>query len=53
MSSTHAPNDKGAAFVGLIVTAAALAAMVFGIVVWTNARYANHEGAKAEATTAH
>lgn len=53
MSSAHAPNDKGAAFAGLIVTAAALGAILFGIVLWTNARYANHEGAKTEATTAH
>lgn len=53
MSSAHSPSDKGAAFVGLIVTSLALAAMVFGIVKWTNAKYANHEGPKAEATTSH
>ncbi|MEP7380438.1 MAG: hypothetical protein ABI910_02060 [Gemmatimonadota bacterium] len=53
MSSAPPPSDKGAAFVGLIVTAGALTLMVFGIVVWTNARYASHEGAKTEATTAH
>lgn len=53
MSSAHPPSDKGAAFVGLIVTSVALAAMVFAIVTWTNAKYANHEGGKAEATTTH
>lgn len=46
-------SDKGAAFTGLIVTAVALSVMAFGIVKWTNAKYANHDGAKAEATTAH
>lgn len=53
MSSTPPPSDKGAAFTGLIVTAVLLFLMVFGIVKMTNAKYAGHEGAKAEATKAH
>jgi hypothetical protein len=53
MSSSAPPSDKGAAFTGLIVTAVALIAICFGIVKWTNARFASHEGGKAEATTAH
>ncbi|MBK6486646.1 MAG: hypothetical protein IPF98_07225 [Gemmatimonadetes bacterium] len=53
MSSTPPPSDKGAAFTGLIVTAVLLFLMSFGIVKWTNAKFASHEGAKAEATTAH
>lgn len=52
MSSQHS-SDQGAAFKGLIVTAFLLFAMAFGIVKWTNAKYASHETGKAEATTKH
>ena len=46
----HHGTDKGAAFTGLLVTAAALFALCFGIVKMTNAKFAGHEGAKSEAT---
>ncbi len=52
MSSQHS-SDRGAAFKGLIVTALLLFVMAFGIVKWTNAKYAAHEGGKGEATTQH
>ncbi|MFN8666750.1 MAG: hypothetical protein U0164_06055 [Gemmatimonadaceae bacterium] len=52
MSHEHT-SDKGAAFAGLIVTAVALFVIAFGIVKMTNAKYAGHEGGKAEATQAH
>lgn len=52
MSSQHS-SDQGAAFKGLIVTALLLFVMAFGIVKWTNAKYASHEAGKAEATTKH
>ena len=52
MSHEHT-SDKGAAFTGLIVTALALFIVAFGIVKFTNAKYAGHEGGKAEATQAH
>jgi hypothetical protein len=44
------PGDKRAGFMGLIVGAVLLFAALFLIVRLTNARYASHEGAKAEAT---
>ena len=50
MSEQH-HNDKGAAFKGLIFTALALFVMAYGIVLLTNAKFAKHEGAKAEATS--
>lgn len=51
MAHSHEPtSDKSAAFTGLLVTAAALFAMVFGIVTWTNSKYAGEKaGAAAEA----
>jgi hypothetical protein len=52
--SSHTPSDKGAAFTGLIVTSVALFLLSYGIVKWTNAKFAGHEaGKKAEATTSH
>ncbi len=49
--ATHHPEDKKAAFTGLIVGAIALAAMCYGIVLWTNAQFAGHgTPAAAEAT---
>jgi hypothetical protein len=47
--ATHHPEDKKAAFTGLIVGAIALAALCYGVVLWTNARFAGHSTA-AEAT---
>ena len=41
------PEDKKAAFIGLIVTAALLFAMSFTIVKLTNAKYAGHSEAAA------
>ena len=52
MSHEHS-SDKGAAFTGLIVTSVALFLVAFGIVKYTNAKYAGHEGTKAEASQAH
>jgi hypothetical protein len=42
-----------AAFTGLIITSVALFVLAYGIVLWTNARFASHAGTKAEATTTH
>jgi hypothetical protein len=45
------PEDKRAAFTGLIVTAVLLFAMAFTIVKLTNAKFARHKAeAKAAAT---
>lgn len=51
MAHTPTPHsDKSAAFTGLLVTAAALFALVLGIVMMTNAKYAGEKhGAAAEA----
>jgi hypothetical protein len=42
----HAPHahgsDKGAAFVGLFGGIVVLAAVMYGIVQWTNAQFAGH-----------
>jgi hypothetical protein len=46
----HHGTDTGAAFTGLIVGAIFVGSILFGVVKWTNARYAGHEGAKAHAT---
>jgi hypothetical protein len=42
------PEDKRAAYVGLVVTAALLFGMAFTIVKLTNAKYAGHSEAAAE-----
>ena len=48
-------GDKAPAFIGLIGGAIVLTAFMYGIVVWTNAKYAGHgeakEGTPAAATT--
>jgi hypothetical protein len=45
------PEDKKAAYIGMIVTAALLFAMSFTIVKLTNAKFARHKAeAKAEQT---
>lgn len=49
MSAPH-PGDKSAAFTGLILGAIAIFVIMFGIVRWTNARYAGHSAAPAAAT---
>ncbi len=48
-ASTHHPEDRRAAFTGLIVGAVALLILVFAIVKLTNAKYASHEKPAAEA----
>ena len=47
---THQESDAKAAFTGLIVGAIVLFFIVFGIVKWTNAKFAGHEKSAAEAT---
>lgn len=44
------PEDKKAAFTGLFGGAILVLVMVLGLVKWTNAQFANHEPAAAEAT---
>lgn len=45
-------GDKGAAFTGLFAGAALLGGLIYGMVTWTNSRYAHEGGEKpaAEAT---
>jgi hypothetical protein len=44
-------GDRAAAFIGLIGGAIFIFGVLFGVVQWTNSRFAGHgEGAKAEAT---
>jgi len=52
MSHEHSSDSK-AAFTGLIVTALALFVFAFGIVMYTNAKYAGHEAGKAAESQAH
>ena len=46
-------GDKRAAFIGLIVTASLLFVMSYGIVLWTNAKFAGHAAAPAAGETKH
>lgn len=48
--STHHPEDRSAAFTGLIVGAVALFVLCFAIVKLTNAQFASHEKPAAEAS---
>lgn len=48
-TATHHPEDRRAAFTGLIVGAIALIVIVFTIVKLTNASFASHEKPAAEA----
>lgn len=50
MSTTHHPEDRRAAFTGLIIGAIALIVIVVAIVKVTNARIAAHEKPAAEAS---
>jgi len=50
MSSNYHPEDRGAAFTGLIIGAVALVVLVVGIVTLTNKRLSAHEKPVAEAT---
>ncbi len=49
MSAHPHESDRNAAFTGLIVGAVALAVLIYGIVQWTNGRYAK-EGGKPTAS---
>ena len=46
------PGDKRSAFVGMVVTAALLFVFAYGIVLWTNSKFAGGES-HAETTTKH
>jgi hypothetical protein len=46
-------TDTRAAFIGLVVGAIALLAIVVGITYLTNASFAGHEASSAPATTPH
>ena len=46
------PQDKPAAFMGLVGGAVFIAAVVFGLVNWTNARFAAHHAEAAPAAGA-
>lgn len=50
MSSAHHPEDRRAAFTGLIIGAVALVIIVVAIVQATNASFASHEKPAAEAS---
>ena len=49
MSATHHPEDRKAAFTGLIVGVIALLVIVVVIVKMTNSKFASHEKPVAEA----
>ena len=48
-ATTHHPEDRTAAFTGLIVGAIALVAICFTVVQLTNMKFAGHEKPAAEA----
>lgn len=48
---TAQSSDMGAAFMGLIGGAIFIGAILYGIVVWTNSKFASH-GAEAKHTSA-
>lgn len=50
MSATHHPEDRKAAFTGLIVGVIALLVIVTVIVKLTNVKFGSHEKPVAEAT---
>lgn len=47
--AAHHPEDKKAAYTGLITGAIFIGAVMYGLVLWTNAKF---EGHKAEAAPA-
>jgi len=49
-ASAYHPEDRNAAFTGLIIGAVALIILCFGIVKLTNAKYGAHEKPSAQAT---
>lgn len=48
--SAPLPQDKSAGFTGLLVAVVFLFATIYGIVQYTNAKYAGHTAGAAEAT---
>ena len=50
MSGHPHASDRSAAYTGLIVGAVALGILIYGIVLWTNGRYAKEEVAKPTAS---
>ncbi len=50
--AAHHPEDKGAAFTGLIGGAIFVGAICYGIVLWTNAKFEGHKAEKAPAAVA-
>ena len=46
------PQDKPAAFMGLVGGVVFITAVVFGLVQWTNARFASHHAEAAPAAPA-
>ncbi len=47
MHQQHHPEDKKAAFTGLIVTAVIILVSLYGMVQWTNAQFEGHGEAPA------
>lgn len=45
--AVHHPEDKGAAFTGLIGGLVFVGAVMVGITLWTNAKFAGHKAEKA------
>lgn len=45
-------GDKAAAFVGMLGGLVVLGAMTYGMVLWTNSRFAGHEGGEKPAAAA-
>lgn len=48
----HGGSDTGAAFAGLIGGAIFIGAILYGIVLWTNDRFAGHKAEKPAAAAA-
>jgi hypothetical protein len=47
--AVHHPEDKGAAFTGLIAGLVFVGAVMLGITLWTNAKFEGHKAEKAAA----
>jgi hypothetical protein len=50
MSGHSRPSDRGAAFTGLIVGTIFVIVVIVVINMWTNKKFAGHEGAKTTAS---